>query len=183
MDHRRTAYTGQGNVIRPTDWQHEKRVQGVDLFRRRFIGEGDTPANALSWRTRSEKAKALDGWRIEVGMTFPESARVLRIAWALEAMFGSNKRYARVTDSGLSRKLGIPLKKIQASMTRLERSGLIVRASIARATPTLPRVVRCKRTHGRRGQRDCRSIQGHPPKTFRYLLATFSMCGTKRPDN
>ena len=130
MNDRGTAYTGQDNVIRPTDWQHEKQVQGVDLFRRRFIGEGDTPANALSWRTRSEKAKALDGWRIEVGMTFPESARVLRIAWALEAMFGSNKRYARVTDSYLSRKLGIPLKKIQASMTKLERSGLIVRASI-----------------------------------------------------
>src|SRR3981189_3239164 len=117
MDHRSTAYTGQGNVIRPTDWQHEKQVQGVDLFRRRFIGEGDTPANALSWRTRSEKAKALDGWRIEVGMTFPESARVLRIAWALEAMFGSNKRSARVTDSCLSRKLGMRVRAMTTSQT------------------------------------------------------------------
>jgi hypothetical protein len=114
MEERKT-YSAEGNVIRPTDWQQEKPapVQDVGLFRRCFIGEGDMPAHALSWRTRSEKAKALDGWRVDVGMTFPESARVLRIAWALEAMFGSNKRYARVTDRYLSRKLGIPLKKFR----------------------------------------------------------------------
>jgi hypothetical protein len=134
---KRETYTTDGNVLRPTDWQDEQ-VQAnsqPDVDGRQteacFADEEDTPTNALSWRTRSQKAKALDGWRIEVGRTFPESARVLRVAWTLEALFGSAKGYARVTDCHLSRKLGIPLQKIRSSMTKLERSGLIVRSSVA----------------------------------------------------
>lgn len=142
------TYTAEGNIIRPIGWETvEERVDAKSLSDvdhcqtgRRFISDDDMPAKALTWRTRSQKAKALEGWRIEVGKTFAESARVLRVAWALEAMFGNAKRYARVTDSYLSRKLGMPLKNIQTTMTKLERSGLIVRVSVVVDSKTHRRI-------------------------------------------
>lgn len=138
MENRET-YTANGNILHPTfqrvGWKDRVQANSqADVERcrtgRRFVGAGDTPATSLSWRTRSQKAKALDDWRVEVGKMFSESPRVLRIAWALEAMLGTTKPYARVTDSYLSRKLGIPRNKIEAAMAKLERSGVIVRASI-----------------------------------------------------
>jgi hypothetical protein len=105
---------------------------GVDQpkrWKRRFIDERATPAKALSWRTPGEKAKRLDNWRVAVGKTFSESARVLRIAWALEWMFGK-EGFAYATDSYLGQKLGIPVNKIQSGLTELERAGAIIRASV-----------------------------------------------------
>ena len=97
-------------------------------MRRRHFESG-TPANALTWSSSREKANALDRWRTAIGKSFPESGRVLRTAWALEWLFGADG-FAYPTDGFLSRKLDIPLKKIQATLTELERAGAIIRASV-----------------------------------------------------
>jgi hypothetical protein len=128
----RETYSTDGNVISP-NWStvevHSRSQTKVDhgqAARRSGSAAGD-PATALYWRTRSERAKALDGWRNEIGNRFPDKARVLRVAWSLESMFGSAKRYARVTDRYLSRKLNLPIKVVETCIRKLERAGLIVR--------------------------------------------------------
>jgi hypothetical protein len=55
-------------------------------WKRQFIGEGQTPEHALTWRTRCEKNKLLRAWRNWTGKAFPESGRILRIAWTLEGL-------------------------------------------------------------------------------------------------
>ena len=97
--------------------------------RRQFIDENATPLGALVWRTARQKAKLFDQWRVAIGKLFPSSARVLRVAWALEWLFGQ-EGFAYATDSYLSRKLGIPVNKIQAALQDLERAGGIIRASV-----------------------------------------------------
>lgn len=97
--------------------------------KRVFIRETDRPAAAMTWRTAGEKAKALQSWRIATGRTFPEAARVLRVAWALEWLFG-REGFAYATDGYLEKELIIPIKKIQAALQDLERAGSIIRASV-----------------------------------------------------
>jgi hypothetical protein len=96
--------------------------------RRKFIDQNTTPQGALVWRTARQKAKLFDQWRVAVGKSFPSSARVLRVAWALEWLFGQ-EGFAYATDSYLSRKLGVAINKIQAALQDLEQGGAIVRAS------------------------------------------------------
>lgn len=98
-------------------------------WKRQFVDEHTTPPSAITWRTASQKAKRLEVWRDEVGRAFPESGRILRLAWALEWLF-SHKGFAYATDGFLSQKLAIPVNKIQSCLTELERSGAIVRASV-----------------------------------------------------
>jgi hypothetical protein len=95
--------------------------------RRRF--EAGIPANALTWKGRAEKAKRMNEWRDAVGKVFPESGRILRVAWALEWLFGVDG-FAYPTDGFLSAKLGIPVNKIQKTLTDLESEGAIIRASV-----------------------------------------------------
>jgi hypothetical protein len=97
--------------------------------RRKFIDENATPAGALVWRTVRQKSKLFDEWRVAVGKSFPKSARDLRLAWTLEWLFGE-MGFAYATDGYLSRKLGIPANKIQASLCELESGGAIIRASV-----------------------------------------------------
>jgi hypothetical protein len=98
-------------------------------WKRRFVRENEIPTAALSWQTLGQKAKGLDIWRVEVGKHFSESPRVLRVAWSLEWLF-NREGYAFATDGYLSRKLAIPVNKIQSSLTELERAGAIIRASV-----------------------------------------------------
>lgn len=98
-------------------------------WRRRFVGEQEAPAHAILWQTPGQKAKRLDAWRAEIGKLFPESGRILRIAWTLEWLFGS-QGFAFPTDAFLSQKLAIPVNKIQSGLSDLERAGAIVRASV-----------------------------------------------------
>jgi hypothetical protein len=97
--------------------------------RRKFIDENATPTGALVWCSARQKSKLFDGWRVAVGKSFPKSARDLRLAWTLEWLFGE-MGFAYATDGYLSRKLGIPANKIQASLCELESGGAIIRASV-----------------------------------------------------
>jgi hypothetical protein len=63
--------------------------------RRQFIDENATPLGALVWRTARQKAKLFDQWRVAIGKLFPSSARVLRVAWALEWLFGQEGFYEK----------------------------------------------------------------------------------------
>jgi hypothetical protein len=114
---------GSAKVAEIAEGEQRKR------WKRQFINEQETPANVIKWRTPREKAKRLASWRDEVGKTFPASGRNLRIAWSLECLFGHDG-YAFPTDGYLSRKLGIPVNKIQSGLADLERAGAIVRASV-----------------------------------------------------
>lgn len=107
----------------------EPPVEQAPRSNRRFIDARDIPANAIRWRTPAEKAKRLDAWRMAVGRHFASSARVLRVAWTLEWMFGP-EGFAFATDAYLERKLGIPVIKIQAALQELEKAGAVIRASV-----------------------------------------------------
>lgn len=108
----------------------EAEDQERKRWKRRIIAESEAmPAGAMTWKSKRDKAKLLDTWRVQIGKTFSDSPRVLRVAWALEWLF-TDDGYAYATDSFFAQKLDVPLKKIQAAMTELERSGGIVRASV-----------------------------------------------------
>ena len=53
----------------------------------------------------------------------------MRVAWTLEWLF-CDDGYAFPGDTYLSRKLDIPINKIQSCLTDLERGGAIIRASV-----------------------------------------------------
>jgi hypothetical protein len=98
--------------------------------RRRFLSDpADVPVKAQTWRSPSEKAGRLNLWRTAVGRHFPNSGRVLRVAWTLEWMF-TTQGFAFPTDAYLARKIGIPVNKIQSALTELERAGGIIRRSV-----------------------------------------------------
>ena len=96
--------------------------------RRQFIGANETPSCAITWTTPYQKAQRLNRWRSAVSRGFPRSARMLVLAWNLEWLFKDG--FAYVSDSYLSRKLGIPVNKIQDSLKALEDGGAIYRASV-----------------------------------------------------
>jgi hypothetical protein len=106
------------------DEQSRDRVKGP---RRRFIRPDVTPEQAMIWSNSREKSSQLDLWRDAVGKAFAKSARVLRVAWALEWLFKDG--FAYPTDSYLSRKLDMPVNKVQAALKALEDGGAIYRAS------------------------------------------------------
>ena len=125
---RRVRAWGSG-VIASAAMREEQSAGTPAKSKRRFIDERDIPTAAIHWRTPAEKAKRLDAWRTAVGRQFASSARVLRVAWTLEWMFGPNG-FAFPTDAYLERKLGVPVLKIQAALQDLERAGAIIRASV-----------------------------------------------------
>jgi len=97
--------------------------------KRRFIRENETPEGALSWASPAKRALAMRQWRNAVGMRFNDAARVLRVAWTLEWLFGKDG-FAYATDAFIERETHIPIKKIQAALLELEQAGAIIRASV-----------------------------------------------------
>jgi hypothetical protein len=106
--------------------------------RREFINLDSTPSCALTWTNPRDKARQLDRWRNAVGRRFARSARVLHVAWNLEWLFKDG--YAFPTDSYLSRKLQVPVNKIQDTLKALEDAGAIYRASVIRQGKALRRI-------------------------------------------
>lgn len=106
-----------------TDAQQVRRQQ------RRFIKDSVSPPNALRWFTSKQKTRLLRQWRSATSRKFAEHARCLRIAWALEWLFGK-EGYAFPTDAFLSRELGMPINKVQAGLLALERKQSIIRMSV-----------------------------------------------------
>lgn len=85
-----------------------------------------TPPGALEWSDQKSKAHALRSWRRAVSITFPESGRMLRVAWALEWFFGT-QGFAYCSDAFLASETGVAVNKIQAALRDLEAAGAIVR--------------------------------------------------------
>jgi hypothetical protein len=105
--------------------------------RRRFIGPDETPEGAFTWRNGQERNKLLWIWRGAFCKLFPESARLIRIAWALEGMC-RKKGYAWGGDDYLSQELGIRPNHLRAALAAMERAGTIIRAYIFESGKTEP---------------------------------------------
>jgi hypothetical protein len=113
----------------PPSTQPQKEPTTSPKWRRRFVRDGETPQHALTWRHSKQRTALLCAWRNAVIGRFTESARLLRIAWTIEGL-AVKKGYAFISDSTLSKRLGIHLTGIQRGLTELERDGVIVRASV-----------------------------------------------------
>ncbi|CAM5374736.1 putative protein OS=Afipia felis OX=1035 GN=NCTC12722_02136 PE=4 SV=1 [Afipia felis] len=97
--------------------------------KRKFLPSGEVPENAATWRSKKGKAKFCRDWRKAISRRFRENPRILRVAWALEWLFGK-ECYAFPTDSFLSKELDLPIKNVQAALKVLEDGGAVIRASV-----------------------------------------------------
>jgi hypothetical protein len=97
--------------------------------RRRVIAPDAIPDGVLAWTGKIPKRSALHLWRRGVCRRFATSARILRVAWALEWLF-ADCGYAYPTDSFLARQTDLPVNKVQAALAELESAGAIIRASV-----------------------------------------------------
>lgn len=87
------------------------------------------PEGALSWRNDTEKGYRRKAWRIGIMRKYAEHARFLRVCWMLESL-SSSRGYAFPTDKALGKQCGLPVNKVQAVLTELERNGAIVRVHV-----------------------------------------------------
>ncbi len=87
------------------------------------------PSKALVWTNPTEKTQALGSWRRAVIRLFGNFGRTLRIAWTISELAGQ-KGYAFPSDSYLSQDVGIPVSKVQESLTLLERADAIYRVHV-----------------------------------------------------
>lgn len=91
-------------------------------------------------------------WRSAVMRTFDAQARALKICWAIEGL-AAGKGYANPGNEFLSTQTGIPIKRLDETMTLLERAGVIIRTR--------------SQTHRGRSRRIYLSVDiiaGNPPK-------------------
>lgn len=88
------------------------------------------PDNALTWRNPKQKADLLRAWRRAICTTFPESSRVIRMAWLLDELFHA-KGYAFASDGHLARETGMAVNKVQDALLSLHKGGAIVRVHVA----------------------------------------------------
>src|SRR5687768_4596766 len=94
-----------------------------------FIEAGATPAGCLTWRTPREKSLQLHNWRTAVMRTFPEKARVVRIAWTMDSLF-TNEGYCFASNGFFSERLLIDPKNVERAMKILADAGAIIRVHV-----------------------------------------------------
>lgn len=109
----------------------QNATDNATLLGRKFrvIRADETPPQALTWATSRERDHVLWCWRRGVTAGFPQKARVIRLAWALEWFF-RKAGFAYAGDRYLAEQAGIALNKLQEVLTRLERSGAIIRVHV-----------------------------------------------------
>lgn len=88
------------------------------------------PDNARTWTSPRQKADLLRAWRRAVCTAFPESSRVIRVAWLLGELFHA-KGYAFASDPYLARETGIAVNKVQDTLHTLHKGGAVVRVHVA----------------------------------------------------
>lgn len=98
-------------------------------MRRKFIRAGSVPPMTLGWSSNRSRPLQVRRWRTAVSLAFSEHPRCLRVAWALEWLFG-REGYAFATDGFLSKELSMNVKNVQAALQSLEKGGAIIRASM-----------------------------------------------------
>jgi hypothetical protein len=96
-------------------------------YRRRF--EPGTPKEALTWKSAQGRSKALFDWQCAIIAKFGESHRMLRVAWLIFTLC-QKEGYAYGTDAYMGEVLGIQVNNLQAALSKLEKAGAIVRASV-----------------------------------------------------
>lgn len=108
------------------------------------IREGEWPLDALQWRSRAEKSRALRLWRRSVARTFTTTTRPVRLALVLTGLF-SDAGYCFASNSHLSAETGMPGNKVQEGLLELEAAGAIVRATTSLKDPNARRIFAGKR--------------------------------------
>src|SRR4051812_7403356 len=94
----------------------------------RFSSAGSEPV-ALTWSDDKQKSALRRKWRNATIETFGSQARLLRLAWILYELSGQ-KGYAFASNTTLARATSMPVKKIEACLTHLERGGAIIREHV-----------------------------------------------------
>jgi hypothetical protein len=103
-------------------------ITPVRTFR---VGTGDAnPASALTWNSRTQRNRLLQVWRGAIFSAFGDQARCIRLAWVLADLFHAEKGYAFASDPYLATATGLPVNKLQATLTGLDRGGGIVRTHV-----------------------------------------------------
>jgi hypothetical protein len=96
----------------------------------RVIAGGGVPPTALTWNSRAQRNRRLEIWRSAIFAAFGDQTRCLRVAWVLAGLFHTDKGYAYPSDSYLATATGLPVNKLQATLTALDRGGGIVRSHV-----------------------------------------------------
>lgn len=155
-------------------------------LKRRIVQDGEAPCDALSWCTAAGKAKTLHQWRRACLRTF--SGRSLRVAWALEHLFGKHG-YAFPSDKYLASETGMALNKVELSLSELEREGAISRVHILRGPGRFERRIFPAKTLVERldlpprlgGRATPQNEQNQPPKTGGHNTYSTDQPTFKRP--
>jgi hypothetical protein len=122
------------------------------------------PPEALTWSDDQQKRIRRRRWRQATMQFLGPRARLLRVAWILYDLSGQ-KGYAYAGNTTLAVAADMPIKKLEAALTQLERGGVIVRAHFAKGESTdrriyLPTgVLKCRADTPQNGRDAC------PPKT------------------
>ena len=90
------------------------------------------PSDVLTWGSAGERNRKLMPWRRAVSMTFAQQPRCLRVAWALDHLFNAKAGYAYPLNGHLANMTGLPIKKVQEALEKLDSDGAIARVFLVR---------------------------------------------------
>jgi hypothetical protein len=103
-------------------------ITPVRTFR---VMSGDSiPPAVLTWNSRAQRNRLLQVWRCAIFSVFGDQARCVRMAWVLADLFHGDRGYAHASDPYLGTSTCLPLNKVQATLTALDRGGAIVRSHV-----------------------------------------------------
>lgn len=93
----------------------------------RTVKGDEVPNGVLTWSSRAQRISVLRQWRNAIFFAFGDQARCVRLAWVLADLFHYARGFAYPSDPFLVKQTGLPLNKLQATLTTLDRGGGIVR--------------------------------------------------------
>jgi hypothetical protein len=103
-------------------------VEPVRAFQ--IIRYDDAPPMSLRWHSRHQRNRVLRQWRRTVFAAFGDQSRCIRVAWVLLDLFHAERGFAYPSDPYLANETGLPLNKLQAALTTLDRGGAIIRVHV-----------------------------------------------------
>jgi hypothetical protein len=94
---------------------------------------GAVPSGALRWKSAEEKGEQRRAWHLAVIAAHAKHPRVVLLAWVLMELSATDG-FATAGDAYLASITKLPKKSIEAGLTQMERSGLIVRVHVPNPT-------------------------------------------------
>jgi hypothetical protein len=88
------------------------------------------PETAIRWKGAAQRTRWLVMWRSAVMRTFDTHTRAVKVCWALEGLV-AGKGHAFVGNEYLANQTGLSIKRLDETLTMLERVGAIVRTRVA----------------------------------------------------